>query len=47
MKTSIDIDEVLWRKFRVACLERGEPAGRVMETLIRALLDKWAKEKVK
>jgi len=34
-KTSIRIDSELWRKFRIACLEKGLTATEVFTKLIR------------
>jgi len=46
-KTSIRIDSELWRKFRIACLEKGLTATEVFTKLIRDWLREEEKKKRK
>jgi len=46
-KTSIRIDSELWRKFRIACLERGLTATEMFTRLIREWLRKEERKKRK
>jgi hypothetical protein len=44
---NLTVDSDVWRAFRIACLERGAVAGRVLETFMQKQLARWAKEKTK
>jgi len=46
-KTSIRVDERLWRKFRVRCLEKGLTATEVFTRLIREWLREEERKKRK
>jgi hypothetical protein len=45
VKVTVQMDAKAWKRFRVACLERGVVAGRAFENYIRWQLSQWEKEK--
>jgi len=46
-KTSITVDSELWRKFRIACLEKGLTATEMFTRLIREWLREEERKKRK
>ena len=44
-KITIQADADVWKRFRVACLERKLVAGRAIEGFLKWQLAQWAKEK--
>ena len=43
-KLTVRVDAETWKRFRIACLERGVSAGPQIETLMAEQLAQWAKE---
>ena len=43
-KANIYLDRSVWRAFRITCLEKGMTASGMIGRLLRAQLQKWAKE---
>lgn len=46
-KTTLTVDEDVWREFRVQCIRRGTSASKLIQEFMRMSLKKWGVEEVK